>query len=145
MNPRQKRTEKKSLALTDNNQCFACGHENKSGLKLLFSYSRDGEKVSTTFTPDARFQGWEGVVHGGIIVTLLDEVMAKAALHKGFTVITGEISTKFKAPARIREQLRCEAEIESVSKKIIYTKATAYNNENTVIAQASSKMFIAAS
>ena len=130
--------------LIDNNKCFVCGQENSAGLKLIFSYSSDDGKVETRFVPDAKYQGWEGVLHGGIIMTLLDEVMAKAAAKKGFRVLTGEITAKFKSPAEIMEPLRCEAEIEAVKKKILYARGTVYKENGTIVAQATSKMFITA-
>jgi uncharacterized protein (TIGR00369 family) len=128
--------------LIDNNKCFVCGQKNKDGLKLQFRYSPDGGKVETRFVPDAKYQGWKGVLHGGIIMTLLDEVMAKAAVKKGFNVLTGEITTKFKNPARVMEPLRCEAEIEAVKKKVLYARAAVYKENGTIVAQATSKMFI---
>ena len=82
--------------LIDNDKCFVCGKKNPYGLKLQFTYSPDGETVETTFIPDDKYQGWKDMVHGGIIATLLDEIMAKAALKKGFSVLTGEITAKFK-------------------------------------------------
>ena len=63
--------------LVDNNYCFACGKENPDGLQLEFKYSEDGSKVETTYIPPEKFQGWKGIVHGGIITTLLDEIMAR--------------------------------------------------------------------
>jgi acyl-coenzyme A thioesterase PaaI-like protein len=75
-------------------------------------------------------------------MTLLDEVMAKAAVKKGFNVLTGEITTKFKNPARVMEPLRCEAEIEAVKKKVLYARAAVYKENGTIVAQATSKMFI---
>lgn len=128
--------------LIDDKKCFVCGQNNPDGLKLQFSYSPDGSKVETTFIPDTRFQGWKNMVHGGIIVTILDEVMAKAAAKNGFKVLTGEITAKLKSPAKTKEPLRCIAEIEAVKKKVLYAKATAYKENGTVVARASSKMFI---
>ncbi len=128
--------------LVDNNYCFACGSENPDGLKLEFKYSKDNSRVETTYIPPEKFQGWKGIVHGGIITTLLDEVMAKAAVKKGYQVLTGEITTRFKTPAKILEPLRCEAEIEEVKKKLLYVKGTAYNKSGKVIAEARSKMII---
>ena len=133
---------KKSAKLIDDNKCFACGRENPDGLNLQFSYSSDGERVETTFIPDTRYQGWGGIVHGGIIVTLLDEVMAKTAVKKGFNVLTGEITAKFKNTAKVLEPLRCEAEIVAVKKKVLYARASAYKENGTIVAQATSKMFI---
>jgi uncharacterized protein (TIGR00369 family) len=128
--------------LTDNDKCFVCGMKNPYGLKLQFTYSPDGSMVETTFIPDEKYQGWKDMVHGGIIVTLLDEIMAKAALKKGFNVLTGEITAKFKNPAKVNEPLVCKAEIESVEKKILYVRGSVHKKNGTAIATATSKMFI---
>ncbi len=127
--------------LIDNNQCFACGNENPDGLKLEFEYS-DNNIVKTTYTPPEKFQGWKGIVHGGIITTLLDEIMAKAAIIKGYHILTGEINIRFKNPAKTLEPLYCEAEIEKTTKKLLYVKGTAYNKTGGLIAEARSKMII---
>jgi uncharacterized protein (TIGR00369 family) len=129
--------------LTNDDRCFACGTQNPDGLHLEFTYSTDGAKAQTVFVPDSRYQGWQDIVHGGIIMTLLDETMAKAAVHGGFSVLTGEITAKFKNPARIMEQLRCEAEIKEVKKKIVYASGAVYAANGTVIAEATAKMVIA--
>lgn len=128
--------------LTDDNKCFACGQENPDGLKLQFTYSTDGNKVETAFTPDEKYQGWKGLVHGGIIITLLDEVMAKAAVKKGFNVLTGEITAKLRNPAHVMEPLRCVAQIEAVKRKVIYASSTVYKENGAIVALAKSKMFI---
>jgi uncharacterized protein (TIGR00369 family) len=128
--------------LIDDNYCFACGSKNSDGLKLKFTYSDDNSKAETTYIPPEKFQGWKGIVHGGIITTLLDEVMAKAAIIKGYHILTGEITVRFKNPAKTLEPLRCEAEIEEVKKKLLYVKGTAYNKDDEVVAEARSKMII---
>jgi len=128
--------------LIDDQKCFACGKENPDGLQLEFTYSNDGNSVKTTYVPPDKFQGWAGIVHGGIITTLLDEVMAKAAVHKGYRVLTGEITTRFKTPARTREPLLCTARIEQAGKKLLYVSGTAYNPNGEIVAQARSKMII---
>ncbi|MFC1591972.1 PaaI family thioesterase [Thermodesulfobacteriota bacterium] len=130
--------------ISDNNKCFVCGRDNPEGLQLEFNYSADGKKARTTFAPPQKFQGWQDVVHGGIIVTLLDEVMAKVAAKSAGRILTGEIATKFKNPARIKEPLTFEGEIESVTRRVIYTRGSAAKQDGTVIAQATAKFFIAA-
>jgi uncharacterized protein (TIGR00369 family) len=130
--------------LTDDNRCFACGRENKEGLQLEFTYPPGNGKAETRFTPSDKYQGWQGFVHGGILVTLLDEVMAKAAAQAGFRVLTGEITAKFKQPACVAEPLRCEAQVENVRKKIVYASAAVFKEDGTIVAQATSKMFISA-
>ncbi|MEI6124981.1 MAG: PaaI family thioesterase [Pseudomonadota bacterium] len=128
--------------LINDDTCFVCGQHNPEGLHLEFRYAPDGSKAETTFMPAIKYQGWQGIVHGGIIITLLDETMAKAAVRKGFSVLTGEITAKFKNPAKVMEPLRCEAEIEQVKKKIVYARGTVYTHHGTVVAEATSKMVI---
>lgn len=128
--------------LVDNQKCFACGKENPDGLQLEFTYSSDGNSVETTYVPPEKFQGWQGIVHGGIITTLLDEVMAKAAVNKGYHVLTGEITTRFKTPARTLEPLQCSARIEQTKKKLLYVTGTARNQDGEIVAEARSKMII---
>jgi hypothetical protein len=53
--------------------CFACGTDNPIGLNLQFY--RLADDVCTEITLDKQYEGWEGVIHGGIVSTLLDEVM----------------------------------------------------------------------
>src|SRR5450759_3008068 len=54
--------------------CFACGELNESGLRL--ELHADSQGCWTELTLEPRFQGWDSVAHGGIVATLLDEVMA---------------------------------------------------------------------
>ena len=126
----------------DDNRCFACGALNQDGLRLTFRYSADGSTAETVFVPGERFQGWQGVVHGGIISTVLDEVMAKAAGSRGYQVLTGELTTRFKQPAPVNEPLRFTATVEAVKKKVVYVSAAVYNQSDVLIAQAASKMIV---
>lgn len=93
----------------DDRYCFVCGEKNPFGLKLKPS-GEDG-RGTIIWTPDRRHQGFTGVVHGGLISTLLDEAMAYAAMSVGGFCATAEISVKFRKPVRTGEQVRIEAEI----------------------------------
>lgn len=92
------------MILRDNHHCFACGKENPYGLHLDFTYHPDGS-VSTVFTPEQRFQGYEGILHGGIITTLLDEVMAHVFIAGKVPAVTARIEVRFKKPVPIGTQL----------------------------------------
>jgi len=128
--------------LISDGRCFVCGRDNSWGLQLEFSYAPDGLSAETTFLPEEKYQGWQGIVHGGIIITVLDEVMAKAAVHKGYAVVTGEITAKFKNSAKILEPLRCRAVIEDMKKRIVYASAVASREDGTVVAEAKAKLAI---
>ena len=59
--------------------CFVCGVENTHGLHLVFHQAGPGE-VSADFTPPAHFEGYPGVVHGGIVAAMLDEISGRAQM-----------------------------------------------------------------
>jgi uncharacterized protein (TIGR00369 family) len=126
----------------DNDTCFACGSRNPHGLQLQFSYPADGATAEAVFIPEPRYQGWQDIVHGGILMTLLDEVMAKAAVHSGHQVLTGEMLVRFRRPARILEPLRCSGRIESVTRKIVYAAGRIVNERDETVATATSKMML---
>ena len=130
-------------ALTvDNNRCFACGTENESGLRLSFSYGDDGRSAETRFVPDACYQGWKDLVHGGILMTLMDETMAKAAVRSAKNIVTAEMTTKFKSPARVGTALICRAQIEEIRKRLVFARASIHDESGSVIAEATGKLMI---
>ena len=88
-------------------QCFACGQRNDAGLKLVFH--REGDAVVTDYTSDTRFQGVPGVVHGGVLATLLDETLNRMALSEGRWMMTGRLDIRFRAAAPLGQRLRVTA------------------------------------
>ncbi len=56
--------------------CFVCGKENPYGLKLDFYETQPGE-VEVEYTVPEQFQGYPGVVHGGVVAAMLDEVTGR--------------------------------------------------------------------
>jgi acyl-coenzyme A thioesterase PaaI-like protein len=60
--------------------CFVCGRENPYGLKLDFFETSPGEVIVDTIVPE-QFQGYPGVVHGGVVAAMLDEVTGR--VHMG--------------------------------------------------------------
>jgi len=91
----------KKIDTGENPLCFACGKDNKWGLKLSFK-NIDGKAV-TEFTPHLYYQGYKETVHGGIISTILDESMVYAALFHNKEVVTARLSVRFKHPMPLKE------------------------------------------
>ena len=86
--------------LKDDHYCFVCGEQNPSGLHLRFSL-QDG-KVRTEFTPQKIHQGYKDIIHGGLISTLLDEVMSWAVLYfKRVLFVTRKMKIKYIRPVLI--------------------------------------------
>jgi len=129
-----------TIDLKDDNGCFACGKSNPIGLKLEFSVEDD--EYVTYFNPRKEHQGWADIVHGGIISTVLDEVMARYVYKLGHLAVTGEINIRLKKPARVGDRLRFAGKVESVDRSIIRTRARATDSEGTLIAEAAAKMVI---
>jgi len=89
---------------TDGN-CFVCGAKNPHGLKLSFEIDKEKQTLKTNFVASPTFQGWDGIVHGGMISTLLDEAMAKLVYELGYPAVTASLEIKFKKPEPILEPL----------------------------------------
>ncbi len=124
----------------DFDMCFVCGPKNPIGLKLHFT--QDGQTVSTEFTPDKLYQGWSGVVHGGIIGSVLDEAMSYAALFSGVNTVTARMQTRFKRPAQIGEPLIITAWLTKKTRRLVEAKAEVSLKDGTPIADGTATMFI---
>ncbi|MCL4458991.1 MAG: PaaI family thioesterase [Chloroflexi bacterium] len=79
--------------------CFACGPHNPIGLHLNFQPVSDG--VATIFTPQRQHQGYQGIMHGGLVATLLDEAVTYAIAHKFGMAVTGELTTRLHRPVPV--------------------------------------------
>ncbi len=127
---------------TDLNEgyCFGCGQNNPIGLKLQFT--KDGGTLRTEFTPDKMHQGWPGLLHGGMVATLLDEVMSNVAYTTGKTCITAKMEVRQRAPVKIDETLVVTAWITRHRSKIIETAGKICLKDGTVVAESTAKQFI---
>jgi acyl-coenzyme A thioesterase PaaI-like protein len=109
-------------------------------LQLRFDVFEEGKRVETTFLPSPKYQGWKGIVHGGIIATLLDETMAKVAQALDIKVMTAGLDIRFKNPAKVSEPIITRAEMTGKAKNILYITATALGPNGTVVAIAQGKL-----
>lgn len=85
----------------NDHNCFGCGKANLHGLHLALYADAEGDGVITHFTPPAHAEGYPGMVHGGIISTMLDEVMAWSLYRLGIWAVTGELTARYKKPVLI--------------------------------------------
>ena len=114
--------------------CFVCGEKNPRGLKIKFQIDRQKQNIQTTFTVDSTYQGWEGVVHGGILCTLLDEAMANLVYELGLNGIAASLEVRFKKPAPTLQPLRIFGEITEVHKKLVKAKASVSKEDGNLLA-----------
>ena len=121
--------------------CFGCGCNNPIGLKLAFV--KEGDTVKTEYTPDKAYQGWPGLLHGGILACLLDEAMSHAAYTTGNTCVTASITIRQRQPIRLETPLFVTARITRHSRKLIETEGKVCLKDGTIVAESTAKQFIA--
>jgi acyl-coenzyme A thioesterase PaaI-like protein len=101
--------------------CFACGALNEHGMHLDLHV--DGDRCWTELALPDRFQGWDGIAHGGIISTVLDEVMAWSLAATDNWGLTARMNIDFKRPVRLGVPIRGEGWVTSVRRRLVETAA----------------------
>lgn len=124
-------------ALLDDHMCFACSTRNPIGLKLVFE--QDGEICRTVFVAGPEHQGWSGVMHGGLIATLLDEVMAQWLWVRDITTMTAEMNTRYSKAVPIGEKLTVEGSLLSDKGRLVEMAGRIILPDGTVAARATAK------
>lgn len=124
------------MNLEDDHYCFACGMENLEGLRI--EWKIEGLTTTAEFIPPRKYQGWKGVVHGGIIATLLDEAMTRLAWVTCKGALTAEMTVRYLKPAPIGRVLQIHGEIVRERRKIVEMRATIHS-EAVLIAHSTGK------
>jgi acyl-coenzyme A thioesterase PaaI-like protein len=98
--------------------CFGCSPEHPIGFHLRFF--KDGDGIVTRFTPGARYQGPPGVMHGGLVTTLADEIAAWTVIGlRGRFGFTAAIEARLKKPVRIDEEVVGRGAITSDTARVV--------------------------
>ena len=88
-----------AVVRADYAQCFGCGLDNGAGLRID-GFDVDGVTVAAWFRPGAQHRGFQGILHGGIVATALDEILAWTAILVARTMaVTATLDLKYRAPA----------------------------------------------
>jgi acyl-coenzyme A thioesterase PaaI-like protein len=82
-------------------RCVVCGHDNPHGLGLEFVPSDDGLSVSATFACSEPFQGYAGLLHGGVVSAMLDGAMVHCLFRAGRVAYTGSLEVRFLQPVTV--------------------------------------------
>jgi uncharacterized protein (TIGR00369 family) len=100
--------------------CFACGELNEGGLQLAIHTGPDGSWIETTLAP--RFEGWDSVAHGGIVCTILDEVMAWSVIGQGTWGVTARLTVAFRKPIPTGRAIRAEGRVVELHRRASRTE-----------------------
>lgn len=95
-------------------RCYVCEPDNPRGLQLPFSYDEEARVVLAEFSFGPEYSGAPQYVHGGVVLAVLDEAMAWAAIAgAGRFAVVRETTTTFEHGIRVGQPHRVEAEIET--------------------------------
>jgi uncharacterized protein (TIGR00369 family) len=119
-------------AFADHN-CFACGRENPIGMRLHIELGEGTARASWTAGDD--FVGWSDKLHGGIIATLLDEVMAWAPSSFDSWAVTAEMTIRYRSPAAPGEELRAEGRVTERRRRIYEVRGEVRGGDGRLIAE----------
>jgi len=90
------------------NFCFVCGGANSRGMHLTFEQDDEAKRIRGAFKLPNAYQGGAGFVHGGIIATLLDEVMAKVSRFASDHAVTAKLNVEYLRPVPVETDLIVE-------------------------------------
>ena len=121
---------------SESNACFVCGPANPIGLKLRFRL--DGDVCRSEFTADERHQGYLGVTHGGIVFSLLDDVMANWLWLKGIRCMTAKADIRYRGELPIGVPVRLEGRCEKRKGRLaMMTGRVIREDDDAIVAEAS--------
>ena len=129
----------KLLPNTDSHNCFACSSQNAHGLKMVFFVS--GSSLQSWVTVPDHLCGWNDTVHGGIISTILDEIMGWAGMYflKKITM-TKKITVAFMKASYAGDRLKAVARVVGPNgKREAIIKGYVYNSKDEICAKAEGK------
>ena len=121
--------------------CFCCGSDNERGLHLAITYPEKGSAETRMDVP-LWFSGWKSMTHGGLLATVLDEIMAHACVGVAQKAVTAEISVRFLKAIETGSSIRAVGKVEEARGRVLTTRGWIYDAEGSVAAEATAR-FIA--
>lgn len=119
--------------------CFVCGDKNPIGLNVVFF--SDDDRVVAEYVAGRNFEGYKDILHGGILSSLLDEIMIRAVLDKDIFCLTSEIKVKFKKMVKIGDKLTLEGRLVEDKGRMLVAQGKITNQDNEVVATGEAKFF----
>ena len=117
--------------------CFVCGRENQTGLNMSFYETSPGEVVAE-YTVAEEYQGYPGVVHGGIVASMLDEASGRSQMGPGPSrfMFTAQLSIRYRKPVPIGKPLRILGHAGESKGRIAKATGEIFGPDGALLAQA---------
>lgn len=134
--------ESENLLNREGNGCFVCGPSNPIGLGVRFRL--DGELCRAEFTPEKKHAGYDTVTHGGIVFSLLDDVMANWLWLKGIKSFTARADIRYRAALPVGTPVRLEGECVKRRGRLAEMAGRVIRiDDDSVVAEATGRFMIA--
>lgn len=124
------------------NPCFGCGGGNPRGMRLAFEADESSQRITGRFRLGPEYQGATGFIHGGIIATVLDEVMSKVSRFHNVHAVTAELTVEYLRPVRVNEELLVEGFATRREGRDLYREGEIRNAAGTVLARGRGRFVI---
>lgn len=119
--------------------CFVCGLENPFGLQLKFFRTGPAE-VTTEYTVPERYQGYPGVVHGGVVAAMLDEVVGRALMGEDPEgtrfMYTARLTVRYRKHVPVGRPLRIVGRVTKEKTRSALASASIFDAEDEILAEA---------
>jgi uncharacterized protein (TIGR00369 family) len=122
--------------------CFACGTLNTHGMQLEI-HIEEGRSW-TELQLERRFEGWEGIAHGGILCTILDEVMAWSLVGADNWGVTARLAVDFKRPVPVGRTIRAEGWVTELRRRLVTTAGSIVDVVDGTLLASADALYVAA-
>ena len=122
--------------------CFACGTLNTHGMQLEIHI--EAGRSWTEHRLEQRFEGWEGIAHGGILCTILDEVMAWSLVGADNWGVTARLAVDFKRPVPVDRTIRAEGWVTEMRRRLVTTAGSIVDVADGTLLASADALYVAA-
>ncbi len=130
----------RSRSRADADRCFVCGPANPIGLNV--SFHLEGDVCLGKFTPGENHVGFDGVTHGGIIYSALDDVMANWLFLRGARGYTARCEVRYRDSLPVDQEIRLEGRLIKKKSKLVVLQGLAIRTDNDVVVAECEASFI---
>jgi uncharacterized protein (TIGR00369 family) len=124
------------------NVCFGCGGANARGMKLTFEQDDAARRIIGRFRLGAEYQGAFGIIHGGVIAVVLDEVMGKVCRFRGVRAVTAEMKIEYLKPVWVDTDLVVEGYEKEMSGRNLHLVGEIQDASGKVLARSRGRFVI---
>ena len=124
--------------------CYVCGPENEAGLRLPFRRDESGGSRAE-YVARPEHAGWPGIIHGGLLFTLMDEAVAWACTYAGSRCVTAKAEARFRVPAQIGVPLVITGRVTHTTSRALRARAEVRRGDDNgpLVAELDAMMAIA--